>query len=352
MSKEKNNCRKIAILGGSGFTGAELYKLLNRHEKFKIEFISSEKNEGKFVEKFYLSSRHTNKKSNLKFSKISDLEGKYDAIFSCLPNGVLPLHINRLLDHSKYIFNISGDYRLDKKDILNKHYPATLKNSFNGKSQYFIPEFSSVNKENNVINLPGCMASAALYTIYPLVKNDLIKTNIISDLKTGSSGGGKTSKEHPAERSHNFRPHKLFNHRHEPEVECAIESFCDKKIDFRFSAHSFDLPRGILATSYSYLKDGVSEIDVKKAFYKTYTEKPFICYLNSKGSNSGYPMVKSVLGTNFVEVGVYINNSNCVSIASTDNLIKGAAGQAIQAANIFLDVPETEGLSTLEGMWP
>ncbi|AJS59488.1 N-acetyl-gamma-glutamyl-phosphate reductase [Paenibacillus sp. IHBB 10380] len=353
MSTSEYRVKRVAILGGTGFTGAEIYRLLSKHPFLKVEFVSSESKAGSPVDKHFMAFRHGKKSNALKFSKISDLDGKYDIVFSCLPTGVLPQFINQISLHADYIFNVSGDYRVTDLDLLQKHYPETLKHEFNGSSYYYIPEFSRIDHQVKVVNLPGCMAVATIYTLYPLLAHDLIENRIVSDAKTGSSGGGKTTTEHHAERTNNFRPHKVHGHRHKPEIEFAFKTYFQKEIDLQFSTYSLDLPRGIMVTSYSVLKEGVSEIDVKKAFYSTYASTPFIHYFNSNVGHNSNPMIKTVAGTNYAEVGVYIDGKNCVSISSIDNLIKGAGGQAIQAANLYMGFPEETGLqSELEGVWP
>lgn len=349
MSRAGNR-RRVAILGGSGFTGAELYRLLSKHPHFEVDYISSESKAGYPVDKYYIGSLHKKKQSSLKFQKIADLDGHYDAIFSCLPTGALPKIISQVADHTDYIFNVSGDYRISDTEIMNQHYPETLKHAFEGGWHYFIPEFSKMDRSVKVVNLPGCMAVATLYTLYPLVLHDLIESRVITDAKTGSSGGGKSTTEHHAERSHNFRAYKVHGHRHKPEVEHALRYHLDRSVDLQFSVYSLDLPRGIMATSYSLLKDSVAAVDVKKAFYSTYVSKPFLHYFNA---SNGSPMIKTVVGTNYAEIGAYVDGRNCVSLATIDNLIKGAAGQAIQAANLYFDYPEEAGLQFAgEGAWP
>ncbi|MFC4777985.1 N-acetyl-gamma-glutamyl-phosphate reductase [Paenibacillus sp. GCM10023252] len=341
--------KRVAILGGSGFTGAELYRLLGNHPYLEVNYVSSESKAGYPVDKYYIGSVHKKKASSLKFGRIAELDGHYDAIFSCLPTGELPKIINEVAEHAEYIFNVSGDYRITDEAILHQHYPETLKHPFEGGWHYYIPEFSEVNRSVKVVNLPGCMAVATLYTLYPLVAHDLIEGRAVTDAKTGSSGGGKSTTEHHAERANNFRAFKLHGHRHRPEVENALNVHLERTVDLQFSVFSLDLPRGILASTYTTLKEGVTAVEVKKAFYSTYSSKPFLHYFNS---GSGSPMIKTVVGTNYAEVGAYVEGRNCVSLAAIDNLIKGAAGQAIQAANLYFDFPEEAGLRAAEGAWP
>ncbi|MFF2887231.1 N-acetyl-gamma-glutamyl-phosphate reductase [Paenibacillus sp. NPDC057967] len=350
MTETTYGQKRVAILGGSGFTGAELYRLLGRHPEFEVAFVSSESKAGFPVDKYFIGSIHKKKPSSLKFSKASDLDGHYDAIFSCLPTGQLPKIAQRVAQHTDYIFNVSGDYRLSDADLLQKYYPETLQHELDGSAHYFIPEFSEIDRSAKVVNLPGCMAVATIYTLYPLVAAGLIEPRVITDAKTGSSGGGKSTTEHHAERSQNFRVHKLHGHRHRPEIEHALSLQLKQTVDLQFSVFSLDLPRGIMATSYSYLKEEVTAADVKKAFFSAYAGKPFLHYFSS---GNGAPMIKTVVGTNIAEVGAYVDGRSCVSIATIDNLLKGAAGQAVQAANLYFGFPEETALRfDGEGAWP
>ncbi|MBU9723429.1 MULTISPECIES: N-acetyl-gamma-glutamyl-phosphate reductase [Bacillaceae] len=342
---------KTAILGGGGFVGMEIYRILKKQVNVSIEFVSSESLVDQPVEKYYRMFKNKNKQ--LKFKPISQLEDGYDVIFSCLPTGVLPIYIDRIKSKSKVIFNVSGDFRLQDQYQLEKYYPQTLNTNTYLESQYYIPEFHELDKESKIINLPGCMAVASIYSLYPLVKNNLIENKIVIDAKTGSSGGGKKSTEHPAERAHNLRPHKVHGHRHKPEICHVFESMFGIALDLQFSTYSLDLPRGIMVTSYTQLKEDISEIDVKKSYFRDYKGMPFIDYIKDTRGGRFNPMIKSVAGTNRVEVAAYVDGRNCVSICTLDNLIKGAAGQAIQAFNQYFGYPEFQSLNFHnEGMWP
>lgn len=335
---------KVAILGGSGFVGAELYRILSLHPLFDVRFVSSEKYAGKFVEKTYKTFRCRNINPSLKFCSINSLESGYDIIFSALPTGVLPLNLDKILYSTNLLINVSGDFRFSDESILKKYYPnsiGVIKDS--SLVNYFIPELSSINIKAKIINLPGCMAVASIYSIYPLIKNNLINENIIIEAKTGSSGAGKSTTETHSERSNNFRLYKAFNHRHLPEIQKLGANF-----SIQFSAFSLDISRGIYVSAYSSLKENITKEDVRIAFHQTYKDSHFVHVLKT-----GTPMLKTVMGTNHVEISHIINGKFCLSMVTLDNLIKGAAGQAIQAANMHCNLPEELGLSTVnKGIWP
>lgn len=341
---------KVGILGGNGFVGGELYRLLSAHPYFEVVFISSESKAGIPVEKTHKAFLYRKVNPKLTYQKMADLTNECDFIFSALPTGILPRHLSDVLDHTKQIFNISGDYRFTDNNVLERYYPASLATSAQAGSHYFIPEISTVDPDAKVINLPGCMAVASIYAIYPLVLHSLIEGHVFIDAKTGSSGAGKSSKETHADRVNNFRLHKGFEHRHLPEIDHIAKTYSEHPVDISFAAFSLDVARGIFVSAYSVLKPSVDESDVKKAFFQAYKSKPFIRY---SGQASPGPMIKTVHGTNYAETGFVVRDGKCLSLVSIDNLIKGAAGQAIQAANIYYGIPESTGLTTeSEGIWP
>lgn len=345
-----NTTYSAAILGGSGFVGGELYRLLSMHPHIDVQFVSSESKQGLAVERQLRSFRHHNVKPGLKFSALSDLKnGHYDLIFSCLPNGKLPQIISSVSEHGSRLFNLSGDYRFAEDEINQAHYPATPGSLPPQMArQYFVPEFTTPDDNVRLVNLPGCMAVASLYALWPLVKNELISGRIIVDAKTGSSGAGKGSAETHAERANNFRLHKAFAHRHAPEIE-KLQLLSREPLAITFAAFSLDTPRGIYISAYSTLKPGLTVADVRQAFFSEYQYAPFVHYLK----NGQVPMLKTVCGTNHVEVATQVEGDSCLSLCSLDNLIKGAAGQAVQAANIYLGLEAVCGLQQLnEAGWP
>ncbi|AUG99980.1 N-acetyl-gamma-glutamyl-phosphate reductase [Prodigiosinella confusarubida] len=344
-----NKIITAAILGGSGFVGSELYRILSMHPQIEVRFLSSESQKGLFVERQHKSFRFHNHNSALKFSSLSQLEEHYDIIFSCLPNGRLPEIVSRISKHCTRLFNLSGDYRFQEENINKVFYPATSGSLPEGiVTQYFIPEFTEVEHSANIINLPGCMAVAAIYALYPLVRNGLVAGDIVIDAKTGSSGAGKSTSETHAERSNNFRMHKAFNHRHAPEI-AKLKYLALDELEITFASFSLDTPRGIYISAYSTLKNDCTENEVRKAYFSHYQETSFVHYLKS----GQIPMLKTVCGTNHVEVATFVHANKCISLCSLDNLIKGAAGQAVQAANIYLGLEAVSGLVQLnEAGWP
>lgn len=336
---------KVGILGGSGYAGSSLYKILLRHPAFDIEFVSSEKFAGRFVEKI-LEMIPTG--SKLKFESVKDMPYDLDFVFSALPTGVLPKYVQHVLKRTSLIFNISGDFRFTDVETLSQYYPETVPAlTPEIVSEYYIPELSNLSGNANIINLPGCMALASIYSVYPLVKFNLIKDSVFVDAKTGSSGAGKSSRETAADRFGNFRLYRAFNHRHLPEIKKLLQPNIN---NVAFAAYSLDIARGIYASSYSTLLDGVTASDVKAAYKEVYDDKPFVQDLSRSRK---VPMLKLVNGTNMAQVkAVVSDDGQVVSVSAIDNLIKGAAGQAVQAANQYFKLDETTGLDQMMGVWP
>lgn len=336
--------KEVAILGGTGFVGVELFRLLQNHQYFNVTFISSESKKGKPIINQHMWSE------KIKYRSIDELNDNYDAIFSCLPSGTLPKYIDNVIDKTQVLFNISGDYRLKDINLSKDYYPLTDWRKHSSLVQYYIPEFNNIDRNKKIINLGGCMAISSIYALYPLIKNELIENNnIILDVKTGSSGGGKSTNETHAERFNNFRIHKAFKHKHHPEIEMFLNEISNYINKVNFIAYSLDIPRGIYISSYTKLKSGITDVDVKKAFFRTYKDSNFVNYI----PNISKVNIKQTLGTNNVYTSFKINNDLCLSVSMLDNLIKGAAGQAIQAANNYFKINETEGLVIQKGaLWP
>ena len=301
---------RVAVLGATGYTGGELLRLLFAHPNVSVVFASSESSAGMPVANTVPALRTNSKAKGLLLQELAEL-GPVDIVFSCLPCGLLPEKLAFVEARAARIINLAGDYRLRSRGDIEKHTET-----------YFVPELCAVTPTTKLLSLPGCMAAATLYALYPLVRNKLIEVDVIADAKTGSSGGGKD-----------------HGHRHRPEIVDALHRFTGTRLDLQFSTHSLDLPRGVLVATYSKLKPGVTSLDVKRAYVQAYVKSSFVHYLTG-GNRLALPMIKTVAQTNAVEVGTSIEGRNCVTVATLDNLAKGAAGQAVQAFNRLMGVAE------------
>lgn len=336
---------KVAIAGGSGYAGGELIRLLLFHPNIEIQQVTSESSYGKIISKVHPNLRGY---TNLKFSGLEELE-KCDVLFLCLSHAVSMKSIEKFKAIAPKIIDLSGDFRLHDKDEFEKWYkePHTNPNLLK-EFVYGIPELHREKMRTaNYISSAGCNATTTILGLYPLFKNKLVELNrTVVEVKVGSSEGGKKSSfsTHHPERSGSLRSYKPTAHRHVAEMIQEL-SFGDK-IAIHFSATTTDMIRGVLATSHVFLKEELSEKDIWKLYRETYGNEPFVRIVKEREGNYRYPEPKLLAGTNYCDVGFEIDphSNRLVVISAIDNLMKGAAGQALQAFNIMHGLNEKTGL--------
>ncbi|MFC4334120.1 N-acetyl-gamma-glutamyl-phosphate reductase [Salininema proteolyticum] len=331
----------VAVVGASGYTGGEVIRLLADHPNADLVFLSAERNAGAAVGAVHPWLRNHPGVAKEKFRPLAEMP-EVDAAFCCLPTGKLPPVLDTVAGQAKSVFNLAGDFRLRDAGELRRHYPDST--DAGGEFAYYIPELSGGAPESRFVNLPGCMAVASIYALYPLFLDDLVEPHVVVDAKTGSSGSGKGSGEHPAERAGNFRVHKPHGHRHAPEISQAIAELTGVQPELQFSTYSLDTPRGILVSAYARLREDRQGLEVKRAFAKAYVGRPFLRLRSAPKKPQDFPMLKAVNGSNLAEVSVSVSGREIVTVAALDNLIKGAAGQAVQAFNLVHGLDEEAGL--------
>ncbi|MFG2139511.1 N-acetyl-gamma-glutamyl-phosphate reductase [Streptomyces sp. NPDC048650] len=348
MAEAAHEKLRVAVLGASGYTGGEVIRLLLEHPQVELAFLSAERAAGTTVGSSHPWLRNHPKAAGLTFRPLAEFADTdtVDVAFGCLPTGTLPEQLPLVADRAKRVLNLGGDFRLRDEKEVSRYYPGTASHPPLEDFAYYVPELSAGIPESRFVSLPGCMAVTTVYALYPLFAgaDPLVADRVVVDAKTGSTGGGRGSGEPPAERSGNFRVHKLHGHRHAPEVQQALADFTGAAVDLRFSTHSLDVARGIMVTAYSELRPGVSALDVKRAYAKAYVGKPFVRVRPAPKAPQDFPMLKAVTGSNVAEVAVAVRDGQCVTVAALDNLIKGAAGQAIQAMNLIHGFDEAAGL--------
>ena len=266
-----------SIIGGSGYTGGELLRLLLFHPDVEVKQVTSERNDGKFVTKSHPNLRQLTK---LKFTSVNSLDSEpVDVLFLCLPHGESSKKIDSLLAKGKKIVDLSADFRLQDPVMYEqfykvKHPKPTLLTSF----VYGIPELHREEmKKATYVSSAGCNATASILGLYPLFKEGVVELDkTVIDVKTGSSEGGNSSSDssHHPERSGAVRSYSPTGHRHMAEV--LQELSFGKEIKINFSATSIEMVRGALATSHVFLNSSLEEKDVWKIFRKYYGEEPFI----------------------------------------------------------------------------
>ncbi|MBD3204541.1 N-acetyl-gamma-glutamyl-phosphate reductase [Candidatus Woesearchaeota archaeon] len=333
---------KVSIAGASGYVGGEALRILLSHPKVEVVQATSERNTGKYV---YFVHPNLRKKTKLKFSSVNDLE-KVDVLFLALPHGLSSKKIDYFKKKADYIIDKGSDFRLkDPKDYIkyykHKHPKPELLKDFT----YGIPELHREKiKKAKYVAAAGCNATATILGLYPLYKKDLVEKNrTVVEVKAGSSQGGAKASiaSHHPERRDCLRSYAPTGHRHCAEVL--------QELDFEkvyFSATSVNLVRGILATSHCFLKDNIKKKDIWKTYREIYGEEPFIRIVKEMIGIYRYPEPKILQGTNYCDVGFELDrqSNRIVVISALDNLMKGAAGQAVQCMNLMLGYEETTGL--------
>ncbi len=342
----------VSVIGASGYVGGELLRLLLKHPNVNLHQATSETNQGQFIKTIHPNLRQFSNK----FVSIKDLE-KCDVLFLCLPHGIGMNQINDLLPIAKTVIDLSGDFRLDNPGDYPTWYKLDHPNPDLLKSKVLgLPElYKEQIKSAHLIACPGCMSTASILSLYPLLKAGVVDdAPIIIEAKTGSSASGnKLSKASMhAERSGVMRSFAPTGHRHSAEIiqELTIDG---KKPQINFSATAVEAVRGILATSHVFLKENVSEIDIWGIYREFAKDKPFIRIVKEKKGNFKYPEPKLLIGTNVCEIGFEKDphSNRLVVMSAIDNLIKGAAGQAVQCFNIAQGFDENLGLETI-GLYP
>jgi [amino group carrier protein]-6-phospho-L-2-aminoadipate/5-phospho-L-glutamate reductase len=336
---------KVSVAGGSGYAGGELIRLLLFHPNVEINQITSESYYGKLVSKAHPNLRGC---SNLKFSGLSELES-CDVLFLCLPHASSMNSIDKFKSLAVKIIDLSGDFRLQDKDEFEKWYKMPHANPEMLKEfVYGIPELHRGKmKDAKYISSAGCNATTTILGLYPLFKNNLVDAErTVVEVKVGSSEGGKKSSfaTHHPERSGSLRSYKPTAHRHVAEM--IQELSFGKDINIHFSATTTDMVRGVLATCHVFLKEELDEKDIWKLYRQAYGNEPYVRIVKEREGNYRYPEPKLLAGTNYCDIGFErdLFSNRLVVISAIDNLMKGAAGQALQAFNIMHDIEETTGL--------
>lgn len=334
----------VAVLGAGGFIGGETLRLLSSHPGVDTVIAASNSRAGTTIGDVVRGIRNS-PIGERRFTAFGDLP-PVDVAISAMPNGALPERLTEILAAAKRVVNVAGDFRLTDPAEIARHYPAS--SSVSVENSYYVPEFEST-PTSRVVSLPGCMAVATQYALMPLYRSGIVEGTVVVEAKTGSSGAGEGGESH-SQRYGDVRMHRFFGHRHEPEIVEAVGRYSGSTADLRFSTVSLPISRGVFASVYARLRPGTGIGDVRRAYADAYRGHRFVRMRNGRSAES-FPSVNTVLGTNFAEVGVAVRGSDCVAVCALDNLIKGGAGQAVQAMNNILGLPEDTGLLAV-ARWP
>lgn len=332
---------KVSIVGGSGYGGGELVRLLLGHPQVTIGQVTSERFAGKPVARTHPNLRGA---TNLKFCKISELEA-CDFLFLSLPHGHAMGNLDHFQSLAPKLIDLSGDFRLDDESAFSKWYgePHACPQKLNDFI-YGIPEINRDQlKGATMVTGAGCNATATILALRPLYQSGVVEHSVV-EVKAGSSEGGNRSSDasHHPERSGSVRSYKPTGHRHVAEMEMVLGS--DAAISF--SATSIEMVRGILATCHVFLKEQMDEKTIWQLYRKAYADERFIRIVKERSGIYRYPEPKLLSGSNYCDIGFEVDpHSNRVVVMSAiDNLMKGAAGQAVQSFNLMHGFDEDTGL--------
>ena len=338
------NSVSIGILGATGYTGVELLRLLHDHLKARITAMTAERYAGQAIEAVF---PHLAGRALPTLTKVGDFDlGTLDVVFGCLPHGTTQ-DVIRELPRGPKVIDLSADFRLRDPALYQATYGQPHRATERQRDAvYGLTELArDAIRATDLVANPGCYPTTAQLPLRPLLEADLIELDpIVIDAKSGVTGAGRAAKEGSlhAEVSEGLHAYGVSSHRHTPEIEQGLSEAAGRPVAVTFTPHLVPMNRGILATIYVHLAHGVEVEDLQAELEKRYREEPFVHVLPPKS----LPATRHVRGTNLCLIAVHPGRvpGRAILLSVTDNLVKGASGQALQNMNVMLDLPETAGL--------
>jgi N-acetyl-gamma-glutamyl-phosphate reductase len=337
---------RVGIVGGTGYTGVELLRILVLHSGIEVGVVTSRSDVGKRVDNLYPSLRGL---CNVVFS-MPDVESlvECDVVFFATPNGTAMLMAEELLKHNVKVIDLSADFRIKDHKEWSKWYgmehacPELI-----NEAVYGLPELNrKAIKKTNLLACPGCYPTAVQLGFLPLIENELIDfSHLIADVKSGVSGAGRKAQVTAlmSETGESFKAYAVAGHRHLPEITQGLEIVAKKEIGLTFVPHLTPMIRGIHATLYGQFSGDID--NVQTLFEQRYQNEMFVDVL-PKGK---HPDTRNVRGSNKCQIAIHQpqGGNTLVVLSVIDNLVKGAAGQAVQNMNIMFGLDEMQGLTTV-----
>lgn len=336
---------KVSIIGVTGYSGIELVRLLLQHPKVEIVSIHSHSQNGKEIAEYL---PHLKQLLDLPLEPINSAEimAKAELVFFATPSGISKEIATAFVEADFPIIDLSGDFRLKTDGQYEKWYKnSSAPFDFLQNAHYGLADFYSKPTSKLIAN-PGCYATGTLLSLAPLVEQELIETDsIIVDAKSGLSGAGKNLSEasHFVNCNENMTLYKMNSHQHIPEIMQQLQKWDQSIPAIQFSTSLIPVTRGIFITTYARSKEKLTQEQLSQVYRSFYQAKPFI----RVQEQNVYPNLRQIIGSNFCDIGVAYNEvTNIITVVTVlDNLVKGAAGQAVHNLNHLAGWPETTGLS-------
>lgn len=338
---------KVGIIGATGYAGNELVRLLLGHKDAEIKWFGSRS----YIDQNYSDIyRNVFQMVDAKCmdDNMEELAGQVDVIFTATPQGLCASLVNEKILSQTKIIDLSADFRIKNVSVYEEWYKIEHKSpQYIDEAVYGLCEINrdKITQNTRIVANPGCYTTCSILTIYPLVKEGLIDTDsIIVDAKSGTSGAGRGAKTANlfCEVNENIKAYGVGTHRHTPEIEEQLGYAAGKDIKIIFTPHLVPMNRGILVTAYANLVRPLTYEEVKAAYDKYYANEYFVRVLDKDVC----PETRWVEGSNYVDVGFKLEprTNRIIMMGAIDNLVKGAAGQAVQNMNLLFGLPENEGL--------
>lgn len=336
---------KAAVLGATGYAGIELVRLLSAHPETEIKVLGSKSYSGKKISEVYPNFNHVldTECSEVDLDKVAEC----DVAFCALPHGASKDVIPGIIERGVKVIDLSGDFRYDDIKVYEKWYnqehqaPELLKESVYGLCELYRDKI----KDARLVGNPGCYTTCSIMGTYPILKSGMgLSENIIIDAKSGVTGAGRGLGlgYHFCECTENMKAYKVAAHRHTSEIEQELSKACGEDVIVSFTPHLIPVKRGILSTIYVNLKENYPADEILEA-YREFYKGEFFVRIMEKGV---LPETKNVAGSNFIDIGIVKDprQKRAVIVSALDNIVKGAAGQAVQNMNIMFGLDEKTGL--------
>jgi N-acetyl-gamma-glutamyl-phosphate reductase len=337
---------KVSIIGATGYTGEELLRILAGHPAVEMVSITSESQTGEYIDNIYPHFTRFYRKKLASVKELEEIAAASDAVFIALPHGHAMEAGKKIVANGAKVIDMGADYRFRDPAVYEKWYKLAHTHP-DADAAYGLTElYRDKVRAATIVGNPGCYTTASILAVAPLLKHGLIDpTSIVVDAKSGISGAGRGLglNYHLSEAYENVRAYGIAGHRHTPEIEQALSDVAGQEIIISFTPHLMPMARGILSTCYATLKGGVTAEAVDEAYTAMYGDEFFI-RLRGRGA---YPATKETRGSNFCDLGWHIDSrtGRVVTVAAIDNLVKGAAGQAVQNLNVMFGLDERTALT-------